>query len=71
MPRRNKRIKHIVSSLQTACLTKRRFANEHAARTAAENQMLMNVSLSLNVYRCDYCTGWHLTSILKNLPKNR
>jgi hypothetical protein len=61
MPRRNKQIKHIVTSLQTTCLSKRRFNNEQSALKAADDQMLINMSLSLRVYKCDYCTGWHLT----------
>jgi len=61
MPRHNKQIKHIVTSLQTACLSKRHFDNEQSALKAADDQILMNISLNLRVYKCDYCTGWHLT----------
>ena len=44
-----------------ACRTKRRFANEVVAKREAETRELINYDLKLNVYRCQYCQGWHLT----------
>lgn len=45
----------------SVCQRKRRFSTEAEARRAADTQMLTDVQLSLDVYRCDHCRGWHLT----------
>lgn len=66
MPRRNKQIKSLMASVQAGCKSKRRFDNEQSALKAADNQMLLNMSLKLSVYKCDYCTGWHLTRRVNN-----
>lgn len=62
MPRRNnnQQIKRIQFS--NACEQKRRYNTQNIAESAAEDGMLRDMSLELSVYRCDYCSGWHLTS---------
>lgn len=66
MPRPNKPIRGLTTSLQAGCKSKRRFNNRLAALKAAENQMLIDISLRLSVYKCNYCPGWHLTRQAKS-----
>jgi len=61
MPRRNKRIKPLATSVQADCTSKRRFNNEQSSLKAADDQMLINMNIELRVYKCDQCNGWHLT----------
>jgi hypothetical protein len=44
------------------CQKKRRFSTEIKARQAAEIQELANPNLSIDIYRCEWCKNWHLTS---------
>ena len=44
------------------CQKKRHFSTEVKARQAADTQELVNPNLSIDVYRCEWCKGWHLTS---------
>lgn len=61
MPRRNNRIKQIKPLQISNCDSKRRYPTERQAREVADYQMLINLNLSLSVYRCEVCGGWHLT----------
>lgn len=64
MPRRNNTPKPIKKPIQTrSCHSKRAFRNEREASDAAEKQMLLSPQVELDVYRCDQCRYWHLTSI--------
>ena len=45
------------------CADKRFFPNKDAALKAAEIGMSNNMSLSLDVYLCETCHQWHLTSV--------
>jgi len=46
----------------TNCQKKRRFSTEIKARQAAEIQELANPNLSIDIYHCEWCKNWHLTS---------
>lgn len=66
MPRKNHQIKHRrVEYVLTGCDTKRKYRNENEAEKVAEVQMLINQNLELGVYKCQYCSYWHLTNITK------
>lgn len=63
MPRRNKTQEPVrIQYVKTDCSHKRRYTNEAAALNQAELQMLQTPHIELSVYRCELCTGWHLTS---------
>lgn len=66
MPRKNRQIKHtrIEYSLAT-CDAKRKYRSQNEAEKVAEIQMLSNQGLELGVYKCNLCSGWHLTSATK------
>lgn len=44
-----------------SCNSKRRYRSENEATRVADVQMLENMSLELEVYKCDSCRFWHLT----------
>ncbi len=52
----------IISSMQN-CTAKRKYRNEVDAMRAAEIQMLADMNLELNTYKCDVCRHWHLTRV--------
>ncbi|MCA9342216.1 hypothetical protein KC945_02315 [Candidatus Saccharibacteria bacterium] len=63
MPRKNRPILAPKPNLQaTSCLSKRRYASKKQAQTAADKRMLLSQDLELNIYHCNQCLGWHLTS---------
>lgn len=67
MPRKNRQIKHTrIKYILNTCNNKQRYRSQNEAEKVAEIQMLINQNLELDVYRCDYCRGWHLTSITKS-----
>jgi hypothetical protein len=49
-------------SFQLPCRQKQMFATEALALTAADFHMLENMSIELDVYRCEVCLFWHLTT---------
>ena len=61
MPRKNSTQKHVPFRFASNCQTKRRFASEKEAVSAADHQMLVRHDLELTVYKCELCGGWHLT----------
>ncbi|MNH50306.1 hypothetical protein D3C73_19180 [compost metagenome] len=61
MPRKNGTPKHIPFRFASNCQTKRRFRSEKEALSAADHQMLTQSNLTLNIYKCELCGGWHLT----------
>jgi len=62
MPRRNNTLQHHPFIFSSKCKDKRRFATESEAVKAAEYQMLLKPELTLAVYKCELCGGWHLTN---------
>ena len=56
----------IASTPYVACRKKRRFPTEKIAQTAADTQELTDFSLQIDIYRCQFCGGWHLTSRQKS-----
>ncbi len=62
MPRRNKTPTLIPRLYRRHCDTKRRFDSEKKAQDAAEFRMLENMTITIEVYQCQDCRGWHLTS---------
>lgn len=63
MPRRNNTQKSSPRPINLrSCISKRAFRNEKDALDAAERQMLIASPIELEVYRCDHCRYWHLTS---------
>ncbi|HMH70592.1 MAG TPA: hypothetical protein VK502_04275 [Candidatus Saccharimonadales bacterium] len=65
MPRQNNTQKHQPFRLARNCEDKRRFRSEKDALETAEHQMLINPGLELGVYKCHFCSNWHLTSQAK------
>jgi hypothetical protein len=63
MSRRNNTPKYTPTVFTKASHTKRRFSNEQEALKAADLGMLQNIHLTFGVYKCDQCSGWHLTTI--------
>lgn len=61
MPRRNHTPKHIPFIDTNPCKTKRFFAREIDAKAAIAIQELQGGD-ALSIYKCDRCTGWHLSS---------
>jgi len=61
MPRRNQTAPHTPFKFASNCQQKRRFADEKSAQRTADHQMLVTSNLDLTVYRCELCSGWHLT----------
>jgi hypothetical protein len=61
MPRRNQTPPHQQFQFVSNCKQKKRFANERQAQEAADYQMLLRPDMTLSVYRCELCGGWHLT----------
>jgi len=61
MPRKNNAVPHTPFLFVSQCQNKRRFKNEKEAIEAAEYQMLIKPTLELSVYKCEFCSGWHLT----------
>ena len=63
--RRHKRPAHTPLSIQGAThwkadgSAKRRFATEREAADGAQLQWVEH-GIELNVYRCDFCQGWHM-----------
>lgn len=44
------------------CINKRRYACEMAARVAAQEALIAHQNqYALSVYKCGFCSGWHLT----------
>ena len=43
------------------CKKKRKHFTEAGAKEVAKHQMKKNQNLKLEVYKCNFCTGWHLT----------
>lgn len=48
--------------VRRACTSKVRYLTEACAHEAAMRRMLINASIPLRSYPCDYCAGFHLTS---------
>lgn len=44
------------------CAGKKRYKDEAAARFALDHVVEPSDGGSLRVYRCEYCSRWHLTS---------
>lgn len=68
MPRRHipqKHSRYQPPPSDQSCANKRRFPTEKQALYAAETQVLSDMQLTLGVYKCDSCRGWHLTSLSK------
>lgn len=66
MPRKNRQIKHVRAEyILATCESKRKYRSQNEAEKIAEIQMLANQGLELGVYKCDLCSGWHLTSAIK------
>lgn len=68
MPRRNNTPGSIRKPHAQPCAHKRRFRNEQETKNAIDDATLRDPSLQLSIYRCDYCGGWHLTSIKRDTP---
>jgi hypothetical protein len=65
MPRKNSTQPHKIFRFASSCQQKRRYPTEKMAMTAADDQMLIHYDLQLAVYKCESCSGWHLTRQLK------
>lgn len=61
MPRKNNTTPRPSFHFASSCQQKRRYATEKIAEAAADTQMLLNYDLQLSVYKCESCSGWHLT----------
>lgn len=62
MPRRHIPSKHTPYQPNFGCTGKKRYAKVTQAERAKEEAELLTPDLELAVYRCQYCSGWHLTS---------
>ena len=51
------------------CGGKQRYASKQDAEQAAQEQMLLQFNLELNVYKCPFCGDWHLTRTPPPLAK--
>lgn len=63
MPRKNPPTKHARYKPSQSCQDKTGYKTQHDAENIAEIQMLKDMKLTLQVYRCDLCKKWHLTSV--------
>ncbi|MDB5168152.1 MAG: iviTM7 [Candidatus Saccharibacteria bacterium] len=61
MPRRNQTQSYQPFRFVSNCQQKRRFSTERQAQESAEYQMLVQSNITLSVYKCELCGGWHLT----------
>jgi hypothetical protein len=61
MPRRNNQPKHQKFEFNSRCTEKRRFVRKNDAERAVDDQMLQQPNLTLHVYKCELCLGWHIT----------
>lgn len=64
MPRRNNPInntQHRTTDVRPSCFNKNKYNSKKHAEEAAEAQMRTSLTLELAVYKCNDCTGWHLT----------
>lgn len=62
MPRRHSSPKHTPFQPISGCSGKKRFNRREQAERAKDDAELTSIHLQLAVYRCDHCSGWHLTS---------
>ncbi len=58
MPRRNQTKQHSRLVVDIPCKRKKRFNSEAKALETAEQA----TEVTLKVYKCPYCKGWHLSS---------
>lgn len=65
MPRKNFVRKISRTPFAQPCAAKHRYTSEKAAQNAADLSMLERSAVTLSVYHCPYCGGWHLTSASK------
>lgn len=61
MPRKNNTRPHQPLRMIIPCESKRRFSQEQQATDAADHQMIIKPELELSTYKCEFCSGWHLT----------
>jgi len=45
-----------------SCKSKNRYESYWQAKFAANEQMQYHRGLKLDIYECEFCGGWHLTS---------
>lgn len=69
MPRKNRTPKHQPYIDTNTCSTKRKFRNEEEASKSAELRSLQN-NENYTAYKCDRCSGWHLTTNKKDSSQN-
>jgi len=64
MPRKNykNKLKKLSPVSLNNCQSKVRYDSKDKANKSAEMRNLENLNLNLEVYKCDMCSGWHLTS---------
>ena len=65
MPRRNIPQPHKPFHFASHCAQKRRFATEKAAEQVVDDQIFIDSKVKLSVYKCEHCSGWHLTRRIK------
>jgi len=61
MPKKRRKAEINTYKYRSGCETKTRYDSEAKALEAADFRMLENISVTLTVYQCDVCQGWHLT----------
>lgn len=53
----------IEKNFKRSCREKKRYSNKEEALLAARSHMISDPKCpDLDIYKCSYCPGWHLTS---------
>lgn len=53
---------HRIPDAILSCKSKNRYESYWQAKFAADEQMQYHRGLKLDIYECEFCGGWHLTS---------
>ena len=63
MPRRHSAAKHTPFMLSAPCARKKSYPTENEAKKATEEGSLRDPQIELAVYKCPYCSKWHISSV--------